>query len=253
MTPALLTRKLRQVFDATHTWLRLRELEVPLRAPLTRVERMFYFQLRPVLVGKELVVYDIGASSGNYTCMLAKLSNVSQVYAFEPIPEVFGRLQKRVRRFDNVRCFPVALGDTNGSASLHQSDFTHSSSLLPMAELHKTEFPHTAHTVERPVTLARLDDFAAQHDLLPPDVLKIDVQGFEDRVLAGAPAALRHARYCVLEMSLQPLYEGSLLFEAVYDLMRSHGFRLCGFADQLTTEDSTRVLQVDGLFGKNGG
>ena len=240
-------RRARTLCDMVYTWLEMREVGVRLRAPLTYRERQFFFELRSVLLGEGLVVYDVGASTGNVTAMLAKLGNVSAVYAFEPIPEVFSKLQRRVQNFPHVQCFNVALGDVNESATFYQSEATDSSSLLPMTAPHRTEYPYTARAVERTVEVVRLDDFVSQHRLALPDVIKIDVQGFEDRVLSGGERTIRRARYCVLEMSLEPLYEGSVLFHDLYERLRGWGFEFAGFAGA-STGQSGQMLQVDGVF-----
>ena len=239
----------RIVLDMVYTWLEVREMGINLRAPLTYLERLFYLELRSVLRGQDLVVYDIGASIGNVTAMSAKLGNVSVVYAFEPILGVFSKLQHSVQRFAHVRCFNVAIGDVNGPAVFYQSDAAESSSLLPMGTLHKSEFPYTAHTVECIVQVARLDDLVSQEQLLPPDVVKIDVQGAEGRVLSGGEKTIRQTHYCVLEMSVQPLYEGSVLFHDLYERLRGWGFEFAGFAGRVTGQTG-QILQVDGVFRK---
>ena len=236
------------MFEILDTWFASQEWPAKLRTPFSsHRERLFFLEFQPALDGKDLTVYDIGASYGDVAVMLAKLSNVSTTYAFEPIPEVFQRLRERVNAFSNVICYNIALGAQNGPATFYQSKSSPSSSLLTMGMLHKSEFPKTAHIIERRVDVVRLDDWVQEHELLPPDFVKIDVQGFEDRVLAGGEKTIRQARCCVVETSLQHLYEGSPLFHEIYGRLHSWGFEFAGFSGGIKSR-AGRLLYGDGLF-----
>jgi len=233
--------------ERAYTFWKVRETGVRFHSPLDYDERVFFLELWPVLADDNLVVYDIGAASGKVSCCLAKLPNVTAIHAFEPNPEVFVKLAERMRPYPHMQCHNVALSDDAGIMTMHISRSTDSSSLLPMAELHRTEFPGTDISHQVQVRVVRLDDYVSQVSLPQPHLVKIDVQGYEDRVLRGGEDTLRQAKYCVLEMSLQPLYEGSPLVDDIYQQMRAMGFRLIGFAGDLKGR-SGQQLQVDGIF-----
>jgi FkbM family methyltransferase len=216
-------------------------------ANLTALERNFYLKLKPGLQGENLVVYDIGAAKGFVASCLAKLPNVASIHAFEPIPDVYQELESYTRSFNKIQCHNVALGRTPGAALMNISKRTNSSSLLPMAQTHIEQFTDTEITKQISVPVARLDDYVQQQLLPLPDLVKIDVQGFEKQVLEGAATTIHHAKYCILEMSFQPLYDGSPLFDDIYQLMRQLGFKLVGVADPLVGKDG-KQFQVDGIF-----
>jgi FkbM family methyltransferase len=215
--------------------------------PLTAKERDFYLKFRPALQGKNLVVYDIGAAKGYVSQCLAKLNNVLKVYAFEPIPDVFDHLKAQVKDIPKIYCYNVALGDFSGPSVINISKKSDSSSLLSMANLHTDQFSDTEITHQQEINVVRLDDFIYQHQLPQPDLIKIDVQGFEKNVIEGGYETLKKAKYCVLEMSFKPLYEGSPLFDDIYRLMTDLGFSLIGFSSPLIGK-SGDYLQVDGIF-----
>jgi hypothetical protein len=104
------------------------------------VEREFC-QLRPALGGDSLVVYDVGASVGVFSACLAKLPNVKTVHAFEPIPESFEALTKRVGGRPQVQCHNVALSDEAGVRTMSLSWSADSSSMLPPTDDALAEFP----------------------------------------------------------------------------------------------------------------
>jgi FkbM family methyltransferase len=78
-----------------------------------------------------------------------------------------------------------------------------------MQALHKEERPLASYE-DHPeqVQVVRLDDFVHEKQLPLPDVVKFDVQGYEDRILKDVANTITHAAFVFLEMSLVPLYEG---------------------------------------------
>jgi FkbM family methyltransferase len=244
-------RKLKHWLGPASTWFEVRHAGVPLRSKATHRERSVLLELHPFLDGKDMTVYDVGASHGDYTTAFARSANVAKVYAFEPIPAVFRSLKTRTEALPQVTCFNVALGDSNGTATFYESAFSYSSSMLPMEELHKREFPESSASTPIDVRVERLDDLVAREGLAPPDFLKLDVQGFEDRVLRGGENTVRSARYCMLEMSLFRLYQGSPLFDDIYATMRRLGFTLVGLGGQVHGING-QALQVDGVFRRDG-
>ena len=233
--------------EKAYSWWKWKECKTAAVGPMSHVEREFYLKFRPTLGGDDLVVYDIGASVGVVSVCLAKLPNVKAIHAFEPIPASFEALSKLVGGCPQVQCHQVALSDEAGIRTMCLSRSADSSSLLPLTDLGLAEFPGTETDNRIQVRVTRLDDYVRELSLPQPNLIKIDVQGFEDRVLRGGPITIRKAKYCVIEMSMLPLYEGSPLFDDIYKTMRGMGFQLIGFAGDLKGI-SGRQLQADGIF-----
>ena len=194
------------------------------------------------------VVYDIGAATGAYAVALAKVASIAHVIAFEPLADSYATLVERTRAARTVRCVRIALGDEEARLALNRSAWRDTSSFLQVSEVTRSEFPLAARLDGLDeVRAARLDDVVREFELPPPDVVKIDVQGFEDRVIRGGEKTIQGARVCVVEVSLVPLYEGSPLLDDIYDSMRQLGFRLTRFGGALT-DSSGDLLQVDAIF-----
>jgi FkbM family methyltransferase len=214
---------------------------------LTSLERTFYLELYPFLREKNTIFYDIGAAQGTVSSCLAKLPNISEVYAFEPNPELYQKLLLNVGEDSKIFCHNVALGSVDGSISLNISDRSHSSSILPIASLHVDQFPGSDFRKKVDVQIFRLDNYVSQKQLPMPNLIKIDVQGYELNILNGAVDTIRHAKYCILEMSFQELYLNAPLFEDVYRYMIDMGFKLVGVSAPLRGKTYDQ-LQVDGYF-----
>lgn len=235
--------------EYAYTFWKVRETGVQFREALTYDERVFFLEFRPALAGDNLTVYDIGAASGVLSRCLAKLHNVQAVHAFEPISSAFAELTERTRQYPKVIRHNVALGDENRTMDINVVGGSRdSSSLLKIKILHKEEFRYIScqDHLEK-VNVFRLDDYVRDHHLPLPHVVKVDVQGYEDRVLRGGKNTISQAAYCILEISLVPLYESSPLFDDIYHQMRMMGFRLVGLGSPMRGA-SGRHLQLDGIF-----
>jgi FkbM family methyltransferase len=64
-------------------------------------------------------VVDVGANIGLFPRYLAKAAQGVKVHAFEPVPDIYEALLKNVEGSPNVRCYPLALGERTGEASIH--------------------------------------------------------------------------------------------------------------------------------------
>lgn len=142
------------------------------------------------------VFVDIGANHGYFTLIAAsQVGPAGRVYAFEPNPPVFDQLAAHVRLNgfdDRVRLSDVAQSDADGEATFFVSQCrTNSglSSLAPAAERIEGGSLSPNHTVR-----VRTETFDGWYGRTKPGriaLVKIDVEGAEDRVLRGMAATLR--------------------------------------------------------------
>lgn len=199
-------------------------------------------------------VLDIGANEGQFAAMARRLWPAAHVHSFEPLPDVHAVLVEQFKDDRKVTPHAIGLSDQPGMQTMHRSNFSPSSSLLQMGELHKQEWPQSAGHQEIEVRLERLDDWskaqevAAEGGLCKPMLVKIDVQGFELSVIGGGENTLRAADFAVLEVSFIELYEKQPLFADIHARMSELGFIYRGNVEQFTSKDKTRVLFADAIF-----
>ena len=244
---ATFTRKAYTLFSVAHSALLVSQDGVEWRS-MMHTERRRYLELQSALAFKpEIVVYDIGANVGEFTSFVRKAPSVSEIYCFEPVPQAFDKLAENTRDLKGVRCFNVALGNSTGTRKMYVNHSSPSSSLLPMRPVHAEEFPSTDRSYEIDVQVMDLGEIVRRYGLSPPDFIKLDVQGFEDRVINGGIDIVKKAGYCMLELSLLKLYEDSALITDVNVLMRALGFRLVAIVHNVVGK-SGEILQIDGLY-----
>jgi FkbM family methyltransferase len=196
-------------------------------------------------------VIDVGAHTGEFARMIKSILPEAAIFSFEPLKAEFESLQQQMQNGAGFMAFNCAVGDRNETVEIRRSSYAQSSSLLPMAQLHKEAFPVSAgHTVET-VEVKRLDDVLRSFELKPQVLIKIDVQGYEDKVIAGAAETIDKAKAIIVEVSFRELYEGQPLFENIFRLLSEKGFRYFGNLYQLLSPVDGAPLQADALFVKD--
>lgn len=165
------------------------------------------------------VVWDVGANIGHYTQNFAdRVGPEGMVLAFEPSPPSAALLRSRFGEMANVRIEEVALSDVTGSAAFFTSDESVTDGLF------EGSMAAAGATVEVPV--CRGDSYPTE---LWPNIVKIDVEGFELEVLEGLVGILpddrlEHLFVEVHFLNLAKRGRGSAPNQIV-TLLRKHGFR----------------------------
>lgn len=193
-------------------------------------------------------VLDIGANRGQFARRIRSVLPSAKIFSFEPLPSAFLALSKSFRNDQTFQAVQLAIGEFCGQAPFQVNLFTPSSSLLTATETMRQNYPHAAKTVTSQVNLSTLDAWAAQHVLRPPILLKMDVQGYEDRVIRGANETLLRTAAVIAETSFTPLYHGQALFDDIYVLMRRLGFRFAGMIESAPDKATGEILYADSIF-----
>lgn len=139
------------------------------------------------------VLVDVGANVGMYALWAAKTRD-ARVYAFEPEAQNFALLNRNIHLnaiSHRVRAYCVALSDHSGLGELHLSRFMAGGSSHSLDERVDPFHRPAAPAFTQGSVAAALDQLVASGALPPPEHLKIDVDGFEPRVVRGALQTLR--------------------------------------------------------------
>lgn len=188
---------------------------------------------------------DIGANKGDYGAFIANYLNVERAYFFEPQAACFSQIREFTKGLPHAEILQMVLSEESGTVSFHEANQNPSSSMLPLNRAHTAAFPEIRQTREFKVEAHRLDDVMASRDMPGDIIIKMDVQGVEDRVVRGGTTVFRKARTVVVEMSFVPLYQGQALFEEVHATLVDCGLRLAGIRNQIV---STRPLFAHFLY-----
>jgi len=193
-------------------------------------------------------VIDVGAHTGESALQFHELLPNAKIYSFEPLPDCFMRLNANMKNVPNFKSFNLALGDKEGRLQIHRSEFSPSSSPLKMAKLHKEAFPFSSGEISETVDVNTLDNIAQELDLENNILLKIDVQGYENRVITGSRSILGRVKVIIMETSFHELYEGQPLFSDINELLQEQGFVYSGSWGELKSPLDGAPLQQDSIF-----
>jgi FkbM family methyltransferase len=195
-------------------------------------------------------VLDVGANIGQYAKELRNHMKFNgRIVSFEPLSSEFEILFNESREDDSWDVFNYALGATDGNEVIHVAGNSQSSSILEMMERHENSAPESSYIDSQQISVFRLDSiFESICSYEERSFLKIDVQGYEEKVLEGAVNTLSQIPMLQVEMSLVPLYQGELLMPEMIELLRSYGYILVGMEPGFSDGENGQLLQVDGIF-----
>lgn len=133
------------------------------------------------------VVFDVGANIGNYSLKLLNVRSNIVIYSFEPFEESFEQLKSKFKNRNNIKLEPLAISNYKGFATFNINSSYETNSLLSRnsnANLSLCAGMQLKKQVE--VAVTTIDIYCNENNISQIDILKIDVQGAEYRVLQGA-------------------------------------------------------------------
>jgi FkbM family methyltransferase len=194
------------------------------------------------------LVLDVGAAVGGYGTQLRLFGYSGRIVSFEPLDAAYAELSRVIARDPRWTARQAALGAEAGESVINIASNSDSSSLLPMGSAHTEAEPSVGIVGQQVVKVERLDDvideIAGPTDRI---FLKVDAQGFEREVLAGAAKTLARCQGLQLELSFISLYEGGMLIDDAISLAYDAGFQMVG-VEQGWAAETGQMLQADGVF-----
>lgn len=197
------------------------------------------------------VVLDVGANVGNYGRDLRRNGFEAKIISFEPILEVFGQLRQATAGDPQWTCHNLALGEEEAQTSINVSHNFVSSSLLEVTGVSTAAEQATAFNRRERIRVTKLDSLRSTI-LAPSDrvYMKVDVQGFEKQVLAGAVETIAQIDAVEIELSLVELYTNQTLMPEILSNLIALGFHLVWLERGFKDPKTGYLLQMDGIFIK---
>ena len=189
---------------------------------------------------------DVGANVGQFSTLCYYYNKTILIIAFEPISSCYKKLKEVLPSNKNIKLFNCALGNRCGHESIHISNKIDSSSILSFKE-QSNIYPNTESIMKEKIKIDKLDNYVKylnKENIL----LKIDVQGYEKNVLAGANNALKLVKYIYIELSFIDLYANQAHFSEICSILYKKNFYLASIEN--LHRKNGQLIQGDFLFQK---
>ncbi|MEM9680546.1 MAG: FkbM family methyltransferase, partial [Bacteroidota bacterium] len=142
-------------------------------------------------------IFDVGANKGHWSLMAKTYYPDSNFVLIEPLEELSADLKRFCDQNENSRYFMVGVGSKEDVLTLTIWDDLAGSSFLPKADQDLLNSGK-----QRPITIKTIDGLIKEHNLSIPELIKLDIQGFELEALKGATSLFGKTEVFILEVSM---------------------------------------------------
>jgi FkbM family methyltransferase len=180
-------------------------------------------------------VMDVGAFQGEWARICLDVFPDATIVCIEPQEGPQEQLKKLVNRYSNLKVIQTLLGKFE-CASVPFQEVGSGSSVLP----------HSAGETQRPMTT--IDALIKGRHCESPELLKLDVQGFELEILQGYTHDFERCRVIEIEISLLPIVQGAPSLHEVVNYLHKRGFVMFDVDELIRAPSDGNVWQIDALF-----
>jgi FkbM family methyltransferase len=200
------------------------------------------------------LVLDVGANMGQFSIDLRDAGYSGQIISFEPITECYEHLKSIAD--NNWQIENYALGDANTTSTINISSKTVFSSILDTNDFGHANFSDSIQVVDKQtIEVKKLDDVinGLIKDMDKKKIfLKLDTQGYDDRVMLGAVNTLAQVYLLQTEVSCKAIYKDTPPFYETLKQMTDGGFNITGIFPLSRDKNTMELLEFDCLMIKAG-
>lgn len=196
------------------------------------------FGLVDLLQINQPAIFDIGANRGQSVELFCKAFPGCQTYSFEPNPAMFDQLLKQYGSSTNNLCYQMAFSDCKGVFPFNITRVPEASSLLaPDPKLVNLSKDNKYEVEVIDVSCDTIDNFCSEHGIDNIDLLKVDVQGAELKVLKGAAKTLQNTKVKIIytEINFAETYSDQVRIEDLLSFCQKFDYYLWDIAPFLYT------------------
>ena len=194
-------------------------------------------------------IIDIGANEGQFAQKMRLLFPNAKIISFEPITQVYQQLNENFKNDKSFISYNFGLGEKEENITMWLNEYSPSSSILKMSD-HLNHFQNAKETAKINIEIKPLDKVLNKSKIETPYLTKIDVQGFEKYVIKGGQSLIKNSLIIIIEVSFCSLFENQVLFDEIYSILKSLGYKYSGNYDQLYSPVNNKILQADAIFIK---
>ena len=203
------------------------------------IEKANFDNLLKEKICKNPIIFDVGANKGQTVEKYIGIFDGPVIHAFEPLGLEFNKMYKKFKNSKNVFLNNYALGDKNEikefniTAGPENSSFNQINQGTDWLKKRSKQFKTTEKnyiTSTEKVKIKTLDDYCKYNNIERIDLLKIDTQGYEDKVLEGSENTIKNNKInaIVAEIMFDDVYNKYLSFSDIEKFILPYNFRMVG-------------------------
>ncbi|MFF3334638.1 FkbM family methyltransferase [Streptomyces sp. NPDC002888] len=192
-------------------------------------------------------VFDVGANAGQYARRLRRHGYTGRIVSFEPTAGTFAKLQKAAADDPDWWVYHYGLGREDTASTIH-TGWNSMNSVLPPSDYGKDRYLRFAKSETEEIQIRRLDGMmekALDGITDPRPFLKMDTQGYDLEVFAGAGERVGEFVGLQSEVAVLRLYEGSPGMSEAIAAYEAGGFGITGMYPVTREANTGRVIEFD--------
>jgi FkbM family methyltransferase len=195
-------------------------------------------------------VFDVGANAGMSGRYFRNLGFTGKLVSFEPVSRYYKMLAAEANGDPLWTCINAAVAEAEGEQEINVSGGQGgASSFLNKTGNTWSSSPELEYVDRERVRVTTIDRAAQEHYPAGERLfLKLDVQGYERKVLEGASQTLARIVGLRIELSVSPTYEDEPPMFEIMDFLSQQGFRLCAIEPAWSNVKTREIYQMDGVF-----
>jgi FkbM family methyltransferase len=181
-------------------------------------------------------VFDVGANAGQSSVPYVQQFPNASIYAFEPVAGIFEQLKQATGNSPRVHAFCCGMGREPGASSIHvNAEYSTISSICNARP----------GDIEQAIKLDSIDHFCGEHQIKLIDFMKIDTEGYELEVLAGAVQMLERQAIRLMMIECDPIGTNKVFvsYQSLLDFLGKYGYQLFGIYGQSRYWDGRRAME----------
>ena len=219
-----------------------------------RITRKFAdYEYTRMVIYKSLkidTILDIGANIGQYANIMRELGYDGHILSFEPMKKEYDLLLQNSENDKNWNVFNYGFGDKNEQLSINISQNSYSSSLLNLTNSQLEGDWRSRNIGTEKVSIIDFNSYLENFDFTNKVALKLDVQGYEFKIIKTIEDKVHLFALIQLEVSLTELYKGETLYFQIDDFLRGKNFVLVSIEPGFYNNQTGQMLQSDFIYIK---
>lgn len=205
----------------------------------------------------EINIFDVGANEGRWIDEAMDNFNNATIHAFEPLEKEFNILKNKYSAEKKIILNNYALGELKGEKKFNVN---YKGSLSSFYDVHENTnwmerqknneiFKNNFTLKERKIKIDTIDNYVGLKNIESIDILKIDTQGYEPKVLDGAIKNLNSKKIkCILlEIIFSDIYKSNVSFFEIEKNLINNGYKLVSIDDYGNVFNKT-IFQLNAIY-----